>query len=293
MSELIYHLRPELDRPYLILTFTGWPNAGEVSTDTYDYLAGRLNPQPLASLALEGFVDLTENRPMALIEDGQVLELSRPKSVFAFYHGGLGPDLILFKGQEPNYRWDDFCDLILQVVRDCHVRAVFTLGGTYDYVPHWLPARVSNVWSNQAAQGLVADLKNVLALGRYHGPVSIHSYFLVRAREHDLPVIGLWGHAPVYIQTGNVKVQYALIDILKKTIGLSLDISDLLSTASQMDQQIEEMAQNNQGLRKHLDDLRKHYEGTQDSDGSKPSGSSAGRGGKIIPFPWDKFFRRD
>ena len=260
MTDLHYLARPSLTNPVVILAFSGWPNAGEIATSTATYLKNRLGARPLATIEADPFFDLTKQRPTAVVFDGLVEEIDRGN--IYLYHApttGDEPDLIIASSAEPQFRWNYFSDLVFQAARDLGVKTIFTLGGTYDYVPHWLPPMVSVVFSSPKARDLLPPDIN-LNPAVYQGPVSIHTAILVKGREVGLPVIGLWGHAPVYIQNGFVKMHQRLVDILSKTIGFKLDTSELIDDISDLDRQVEEAVQKNPGLKKYLEELKDEYQ---------------------------------
>jgi proteasome assembly chaperone (PAC2) family protein len=282
MADLHYLDRPGLRNPTLIMAFSGWPNAGEIASGTAAYLKKRLGAGPLAVIEADPFFDFTDNRPTAVINNGYVQEINRGN--FYFYHLPTAtgePDLIMLSSPEPQLQWNYFADLVFQMVEDLGVRTIFTLGGTYDYVPHWLLPTVSTVFSNRQARDLL-PAENRLNPADYQGPVSIHTAILVKGREVGLPVIGLWGHTPVYIQNGFVKMHQRLLEILTGTIGFTLDTSELLDEIADMDRQVEEAVDKNPGLRKYLDQLKEEYQSpAREKKPTHPKPTGFGRG-KVI-----------
>ncbi|MBU2547778.1 MAG: PAC2 family protein, partial [Proteobacteria bacterium] len=65
-----FHDLPSLRRPVLIMGFSGWPNAGEISTGTIGYLLERLEAAPLATIDPDEFIDYTADRPTAQVIEG-------------------------------------------------------------------------------------------------------------------------------------------------------------------------------------------------------------------------------
>ena len=54
-GELKIHKRPKLNRPRLLLGFSGWMDGGNVSTGTAKYLIDRLGAEEFAQIDPEGF----------------------------------------------------------------------------------------------------------------------------------------------------------------------------------------------------------------------------------------------
>ncbi|MBW2051340.1 MAG: PAC2 family protein [Deltaproteobacteria bacterium] len=294
MSDLCYLDEPELDKPALIMGFSGWPNTGEVATGTLNYLLRRLKSRPLAFLKTDAYYDFASHRPTASIQDGLVGELNLPKNKFFYIKGEeKDRDLILFLGQEPHLHWEAFSGLILSLAQDFNVKGIYALGGAYDYLPHWLEPRVSVVCSSPelkfAFEGL--DRLETLISAEYQGPVSIHTMLLSKGREKGIPVFGLWGHAPVYIHTGNIKVHRRLVELLSQLINFSIDTNDLVEGIEQMNQKIQMLMQDNPQLKKFIQDLEKTH-GKQGGLSTQPSmiGAPSTRG-KVISI--DDFLKRE
>src|SRR3954471_13650173 len=82
---------PALDRPTLVLAFTGWMDGGDVSTGTVRRLVDLLDAPPIAEIDPEPFyiycfpgsMELVSLfRPHIKIEDGQVARLDLPVNTF-------------------------------------------------------------------------------------------------------------------------------------------------------------------------------------------------------------------
>ncbi|MDY6852365.1 MAG: PAC2 family protein, partial [Thermodesulfobacteriota bacterium] len=285
--------KPQLDRPVLIMGFSGWANAGAVSSESLDYLQRRLKSRPLAIIEPDFFHDYTSNRPTAQINSGRLESFKIPRGHFSYVQGREDePDLILFSGPEPNLKWNTYCEFVLDLAREMKVQAIFTLGGTYDYVPHWAEPKVSAICSGPPAEVLLAPVSDEIEWADYEGPISIQTMIMLRGREMDLPVAALWSHAPVYIQTGNIKMNLCLVEILSRAIGFSLDTSDLRDGVVEMEGRIEALIADNPSLKKYIDDLDREFQtASERGPGASMTSPSSTGGGKVIPF--DRFLRRE
>src|SRR5512137_756185 len=143
MEDIYYFEEPALYRPYLILGFEGWPNAASVSSFSIEYLVDSLKAKKFASIPSGNFYQTSSARPVATIKEGRLVELKFPGNTFYYSKGDGAPDIILFQGIEPHLRWSVFVDILMRMVERFDVSLVFTLGGTYDYIPHTLRPMVS------------------------------------------------------------------------------------------------------------------------------------------------------
>ena len=294
MTKLVIQDAPDLDRPILVLAFSGWADAGDVSTGTLDYLYERLAPPLLASMDAEPFISPVVIRPEAVIHGGRLERLSPSTYEFKYWVSGVGdPDMVFFQGPEPHLGWGSFCDGVIELARSQGVSAVFTLGGTYDSVAHWLPPKVSVVYSDKAAEKLMDPVRDEVFSGEYAGAVSIHTRLLKRGREAGLPVIGLWGHAPMYLQTGNVKIHRAMIEIIKRAVGITLDTADMRGLIKDTDRRIDELIANTPKLMDYINEMKNTVgEGFTGGDSERSTGApSNGDRGKVISL--NDFLRKD
>jgi len=261
MEEVIYLERPVLHEPYLIIGFEGWPNAGEISSFALRHLIDSLGAREFASIPTENFYQMSSLRPMAVIKEGRLIELKSSGNHFYYVKGLPSNDLILFSGVEPHLRWNVFADLILDLAERFRVTQVLTIGGTYDYVPHTYPPMVSSLFNHEELRERVVGAG--LGLTEYSGPISIHTFILEAARKRNLDAISLWGHAPQYLQTRNVKVACSLLKKLIDLTGIEIDLSDLEKAGEYFDQQINQLVEEDPKLQEVIGKLEEAYKGSE------------------------------
>ncbi len=257
MGKIIYTEEPLLNKPYLIIGFEGWPNAAEVSSFTLQHLIESLEAKPFASIPIDDFYQTSSLRPVAVIKEGRVIELKFSGNHFYYVKGCPSNDLILFQGVEPHIRWDEFSNLILDLAMKFNVIQLITIGGTYDYIPHTCPPLVSALFNHEALREPV--IQAGLGLTEYSGPISIQTFILISAKKWGLKAISLWGHAPQYLQTRNIKV---ICSVLKRLIDLTrikLDLSDLEKASIYFDQQVKRFVEQDPKLKEAINHLEEVY----------------------------------
>ncbi len=261
MEEIIFLERPVLNRPYLIVGFEGWPNAGEVSSFALRHLVDRLGARKFASIPAENFYQMSSLRPMAVVKEGRLIELKSSGNHFYYVKGLPSNDLILFLGVEPHLRWSVFTDLILDLAESFHATQLFTLGGTYDYVPHTHAPIVSGLFNHEELRERVVQAG--MGLTEYSGPISIHTFILESAKKRNLHGISLWGHVPQYLQTRNIKVVWALLKRLLSLTGIEFDLSDLEKAGEYFDQQINHLVEEDPKLQEVISKMEEVYKGAE------------------------------
>ena len=121
LDDLRMDLRPELDRPVMIVAYRGWNDAGSAATHALEYLIGHFEAQPFASIDPDEYYDFTQIRPHTRPLGEYRRELTWAKNDFYYYHGSDGPELLLFLGTEPHLRWRRYSEHVLSLVREVGV----------------------------------------------------------------------------------------------------------------------------------------------------------------------------
>jgi proteasome assembly chaperone (PAC2) family protein len=216
-----------------------------------------LEAKKFASIPTENFYQISSLRPVAVIKEGRLLELKIPGNHFYYVKNPLSPDLILFYGTEPHLRWNVFADTILDLAVRFDVPQIFTIGGTYDYIPHTFPPMVSALYNHEELKEVV--IRTGLGLTEYSGPISIHTFVLEAARKKGLKAISLWGHAPQYLQTKNIKVACAVLRKLMELTNIEIDLSDVESASSYFDEQVNQLVREDPKLQEVISKLEEVY----------------------------------
>jgi proteasome assembly chaperone (PAC2) family protein len=169
----------------------------------------------------------------------------------------LSQDLILLQGVEPHLKWTVFVDLLFDLAKSFCVSQIFTIGGTYDYIPHTYPTMVSAVFNQEDMRKKV--MKAGLGLTEYTGPISIHTFILEAARKRGLKTTCLWGHAPQYLQTKNIRVVYSILKTLAGLIEIEIDLSELRRASDYFNEQVNLLMEQDPKLQEVIKKLEELY----------------------------------
>jgi proteasome assembly chaperone (PAC2) family protein len=263
MEKIIYLEKPDLNQPCLVIGFEGWPNAAEVSSSALQHLIGNLKAKEFAFIEAEDFYQVPLARPIGVIKDGRLMEVKLPGNHFYYVKNPPSRDLILLHGVEPHLRWTDFVDLLLDLAEGFGVSEIFTIGGTYDYIPHTYPPMVSAVISDEDLRKKVVQAG--LGLTEYTGPISIHTFILESAKKRGLRTTCLWGHAPQYLQTKNVRVVHSILRILTGFLGLEMDLSELQRAGDYFNEQVNHLVEEDPKLQEVINKLEELYKRAEPS----------------------------
>lgn len=257
MEGLIISEKPQLRNPCLIAGFYGWPNAAAVSSTALGYLIGKLEAKKLAEINSEEFYVFTQNRPQTRIEGGLVKQFGFPRNEFYFSQGKK--DLILLLGQEPDLKWKKYIKTVLDFISQWEVKRVYTVGGEYASVPHTREPKISVV-VNEEKLGKKIEISGI----NYEGPTSIQTHFSPACKERGIECLSLWGDAPEYLRTPNLRVTYSILEKLEELEKIDLDLEDIQKLAQDFDdkvkKQINEVLRQKPEFQIYLKKLEEEYD---------------------------------
>ena len=224
MAKLVLTKRPSLRAPYLIAGFGGWPNGGNVSTDTVYFLQSTLKAEQIGEITSDDLYIYSSptlaSRPITVIREGVLESLRFPSNtLFACQRLGAEHDLLFLQGIEPDLHWQQFADAIVECLQTFKAQRLYTIGGYLDYAPHTRIPRLSAVVTHEA-------LKDELELVR-RGPDRLR-----RAHEHPVVPVGacraqgiegisLWGGAPSYVQGSYPRLTQSYAAVLKPALAFT------------------------------------------------------------------------
>jgi len=228
MDPLSFTTVPTLNRPILVLAFAGWNDAGDSATFAAKFLSQRLGAHKFASLDPETFYNFVEKRPQVRLRNDE-REILWPANEFSYVRDArLVQDVIIGIGVEPHLRWHAYIDSILQVVQQCHVELVVTLGALLADVAYSRPVRITG-----SASDPVLAQRLHLSTSRYEGPTGIVGTLNDACKRQGLPAISIWANVPHYITYApNIKAALVLVRRVFTLLDFSADLNDLESAAS-------------------------------------------------------------
>ncbi len=244
-----------LRRPYAVLGFGGWIDAGFAASGAVRYLVGHLPARRVAELDPERFYCFTDTRPRVRIRDGR-RQADWPVAEWYVAHmpEQAEHDLILFTAPEPNLRWQTFTSVMLDLLQRLGAEAVVSLGAVLAPVHH--RARVS-LRGRGTADWLRAELRRRhIGTGNYQGPTGITTVLLLAAQERGLAGLSLSASSPSYLaNVPNPRTSWALLRALADIFELSLPLGALEREARALMDQVDASIQAQPELREAVERL--------------------------------------
>ncbi len=230
----------DLVDPILIAAFEGWNDAADAASSTVDRLIDEWDAEVVAELDPEEYYDFQITRPHIAVEPDGSRILSWPTTrVLVARPAGATRDIVLLRGVEPNLRWRQFCEELLEIAETLGVRLVVSLGALLANTPHTQPVPVT---------GTVSDPELAARLGLeqslYEGPTGITGVFHDACAAADMPSLSLWAAVPDYVACNPPcpKATLALLGRLEDLLDIAVPVEDLAEDARAWERGVDEFA---------------------------------------------------
>jgi predicted ATP-grasp superfamily ATP-dependent carboligase len=237
----------------MVCAFEGWNDAGDAATSAVSFLASALDARRFARIDSEEFYDFQANRPRIRFsedtgsqaggEDGNgrtapeggAREIEWPTvEIFEASAPRAPRDLVLVQGVEPSMRWRAFSAHIVDLAEALGVQVVVSLGALLGDVPHTRPVAMTGHASDAALLERVG-----IHASSYEGPTGIVGVLHTACAQAGLPSASLWAAVPHYVAAAaNPKAALALLRRVEVLIGVSVDVSELESSAADYERQV-------------------------------------------------------
>ncbi len=286
MDALSFTQVPTLNRPILLLAFTGWNDAGTAATFAARFLQQRLASRKFASLDPETFYNFVEQRPTMRLKNG-VREIRWPANEFSYASDpALVRDVIIGLGVEPHLRWQAYTDAVLHVVQECNVELVVMLGALLAEVAYSRPVQVTGA----ASEPLLAQRLN-LGVSKYEGPTGIVGALSDICRRKGIPSINIWANVPHYIAASpNVKAALAIVRRVLTLLNFSTDLHDLERASTEFDKRIADVLASDPKVAEYVRRLEER-DGLEDEEGTQLGDINALPSGEELARELEQFLR--
>lgn len=251
---ITFESRPSLKRPVLVLSFSGWSDAGASATTAVRYLIEQVIASKFATIEPEEFYDFSVQRPIVRLAEGMQREIHWPS--YDFYYGtgiGVERDFIFGVGAEPHLRWRTFCDTILRLADEFGVEMIVSLGAYLDEVLYTRPVPITGFATDPK---LMDDLD--LVPSRYQGPTGMIGVVGDACRKRGTAHVSLWAALPHYLSTAqNPRGSLALVLRFTQWLGFRVDTSPLERAAAEFQNKVNEAVNNDSNLLAFVRELKK------------------------------------
>ena len=262
MKNIVIEKSISTENVSFIIGFSGWANAGEVSTGSTNYLQKHLRAVKIGKILTDPFYTLTTKRPITVIENGYLKKVTTLENeIFFVKRTSSQKDLLIMAGEEPHLKWDEYARSLIELAQYYQAKDIYLIGGTYDNILHSAEPKLSTVTNDENMRANAAI--HGIELISYTGPCSIHTLISQAAIGAGIPTMSLWCHVPPYL-SNNPKASYKILTTLEALLGIECDARALKTSAEAIDKQIDTLIAQNPTLEKYINELKREGKAPQE-----------------------------
>jgi proteasome assembly chaperone (PAC2) family protein len=246
------HLR----RPFAIVGFGGWIDAGFAATGAVKYLAEQLDAKRVAELDPEPFYSFTDTRPRVSHPSPGRREPVWPKAEWYVVRmpEEVPHDLVLFTAPEPNLRWRGFTTLVLDVFQKLGTETLVSFGAVLAPVHHRAQPPLRGWATTDSLRTLLR--RRQIGSGRYEGPTGITTVLLAAARDRGLPAFSLSTSSPSYLtDMPNPRASATLLRMAGEIGAIEFPLMDLEAESRVVAERVDQFLSERPELREAVDRL--------------------------------------
>jgi proteasome assembly chaperone (PAC2) family protein len=216
-----------------------WPGIGDVSLTAAKYLVEKLNAVEIGEIEPVNFFE-----PVGVTVRDNLVESPRfPESKFYYWqYPKAGKGLVIFIGEEqPAFKGYELVNCVLDVAQGLKVSRVYSCAAAVTRIHH---SEEMKVWGAATNSDLVEELNkhNVILRGNLR-IAGLNGLILGMAQERGMEGVCLLGEVPAYAtQIANPKASLAVLGILTKMLGVTVDLADLGHLAERVDEEMDRIA---------------------------------------------------
>jgi hypothetical protein len=185
-----FHDPGDLVAPTLVAALDGWIDAGGASTTAAERLAG--SGETIATFDGDVLFDYRARRPTLEIVDGRLAELTWPE--LSVKRTRIEErDLLVLSGAEPDYRWQELSEAVVEFVRRLDVAEWISLGAIPAAVPHTRPVPILGT---ESTRGLLRSQVRPGPDGLLRVPAATLSVLELAVSQAGIPSVGYFGQVP-------------------------------------------------------------------------------------------------
>lgn len=259
-----------LRNPTLLMSFTGWVDAGGVGSAAVDLLAS--GGEVVGSFDGDELFDYRVNRPTADFIDGKLQKVEYPQiTVTARSVGDV--DMLIVHGTEPEFQWHAFCGSMERFTAEFEVAELVCIGSVPGPVPHTLPTPILNTSMNRDFE---AEGEHV-AEGLLQVPAAAVTAVEFHLGSRGLPTAGFWAQVPHYMNQPFYQAVIALTERLGRHLDVDLPLNDLPNQAIDQRVKLDEMASLQPDVASHIERLEELSSETDEMPTAEEIGSEIER----------------
>jgi proteasome assembly chaperone (PAC2) family protein len=244
---------PRLEAPVLVTAFDGWVDAAGAATTAANHVAA--DGEQIAVFDADQLIDYRARRPVLDIVDGDLKELSWPEITVRSVRAGER-DVVVLTGPEPDFRWHELSDAVLDLVVRLGVVESVTLGSLGLAVPHTRPTQITATSSRPEVLG--PDDQRTEGLLRV--PAAAVSVIEMNLRDNGIPTVGFFAQTPHYVTATYAPAVLALLERLGRHLDVVLPLDSLPADATSQREQLDRIVEQRPEIKEYVERLEAAFQ---------------------------------
>ena len=187
-------------------------------------------PPIIATFDTDRLYDYRARRPTLEIVDGRPDRLTWPE--LTLRHARFGErDLLVLAGPEPDYRWRELEEAVVDLARRLDVSAWISLGAIPAAVPHTRPV---TILGTESRPGLLLGDVAAGPEGVLRVPAAAISVLDLAATQAGIPAIGYYAQVPHYVTGAYPPASVELLRLVGRHVEAEIAMGELRDEARRM-----------------------------------------------------------
>ncbi|MGW8483840.1 proteasome assembly chaperone family protein [Microbacterium sp. NPDC055903] len=240
----------------LVMLLTGFTDAGNAVSGLIEHLRDTADPQPIAVFDNDALLDYRARRPIIVFEQDHLTLFKPARLELSLAHDALGQPFLLLAGFEPDFAWNAFAKVVLELADEFRVSGLNWVHAIAMPVPHTRPIGTT-VSGNRdeliAAQSIWRPRTQV--------PATAGHLLEYRFAERGDRVAGFVLLVPHYLaETENPDAVLAAADRLMSSTGLVLGMDAVQALREDYFSKVDDQVLASDELRQMLQTLENRYD---------------------------------
>jgi len=215
----------DLVAPAMLAAFDGWIDAAGAASGAAQLLSD--DAEIIATFDDDLLFDYRSRRPVLDVIDGTLTRLTWPQIAVRHLPRGTR-DLLVLSGPEPDFRWRELGEAIMELGVRLGVVEWVSLGAIPAAVAHTRPVPVL---ATASASGLLKEGEQQGPPGLLRVPSAALSVIEIAVSGSGIPATGFYAQVPNYVAGPYAPASVALLEHASRQLGVELPLGSLAEDA--------------------------------------------------------------
>lgn len=240
----------------LVVTLTGFTDAGSAASRMLDYFRDDLDPTPVVVFDADVLLDYRARRPVITFEADHLHSYRPQRLELSLAHDSIGQPFVLLAGFEPDFAWEAFTETVVGLAEGLQVGSITWVHAIPMPVPHTRPIGTT-------VSGTRAELTQAHSVWKPHTqvPATVGHLLEHRFAQAGADVAGFALLVPHYLgDTDYPAAAIAGLDSVSIATGLVFDVDDLREENREYLEKVTQQVSGSDELTAMLHGLEERYD---------------------------------